>query len=122
MTGLDVLDIARDGIWVMIIISAPMMIVGLVVGVVIALFQALTQIQEMTLVFVPKIIAIFVAMLVALPFLGATMAGYMTRVADMIVTGGRSRSTGCPRRPISTCSSSRGSAASLCLSRRWASR
>ena len=42
----------------------------------------------MTLVFVPKIIAIFVAMLVALPFMGATMAGYMTRVADMIVTGG----------------------------------
>ena len=88
MTGLDVLDIARDGIWVMILVAAPMMIVGLVVGVVIALFQALTQIQEMTLVFVPKIIAIFVAMLVALPFMGATMGGYMTRVADMIVTGG----------------------------------
>jgi flagellar biosynthesis protein FliQ len=88
MTGLDVLDIARDGIWVMIIVSAPMMIVGLVVGVIIALFQALTQIQEMTLVFVPKIIAIFVAMLVALPFMGATMAGYMTRVADLIVVGG----------------------------------
>lgn len=88
MTGLQVLDIARDGIWVMIIVAAPMMIVGLVVGVVIALFQALTQIQEMTLVFVPKIIAIFVAMLVALPFMGAAMGGYMTRVADMIVTGG----------------------------------
>ena len=88
MTGLEVLDIARDGIWIMIIVSAPMMIVGLVVGVVIALFQALTQIQEMTLVFVPKIIAIFVVMLIALPFMGATMAGYMTRVADMIVTGG----------------------------------
>lgn len=44
MTGAEVLDIARDGIWVLIIISAPMMIVGLVVGVVIALFQALTQI------------------------------------------------------------------------------
>lgn len=88
MTGLEVLDIARDGIWVMILVAAPMMLVGLVVGVVIALFQALTQIQEMTLVFVPKIIAIFVVMLIALPFMGATMAGYMTRVADMIVTGG----------------------------------
>lgn len=88
MDGGQVLDIARDGIWVMIIVSAPMMIVGLVVGVIIALFQALTQIQEMTLVFVPKIIAIFVVMLLALPFMGATMAGYMTRVADMIVTGG----------------------------------
>ncbi len=88
MTGLEVLDIARDGIWVMITVAAPMMIVGLVVGVVIALFQALTQIQEMTLVFVPKIIAIFVAMLVALPFMGSTMSAYMTRVADMIVAGG----------------------------------
>lgn len=88
MDGLQVLDIARDGIWVMILVAAPMMIAGLVVGVVIALFQALTQIQEMTLVFVPKIIAIFVVMLIALPFMGATMAGYMTRVADMIVTGG----------------------------------
>ena len=88
MTGAQVLDIARDGIWVMILISAPIMIVGLVVGVVIALFQALTQIQEMTLVFVPKILAIFVTMLIALPFMGATLSGYMSRVVDMIITGG----------------------------------
>jgi flagellar biosynthesis protein FliQ len=88
MTGGEVLDIARDGIWVMIIVSAPMMIVGLVVGVIIALFQALTQIQEMTLVFVPKIVAIFITMIIALPFMGATMGSYMTRVADMIVSGG----------------------------------
>ena len=65
-----------------------MMAVGLIVGVVIALFQALTQIQEQTLVFVPKIIAIFITLLIALPFMGATMSGYMTRLADMIVTGG----------------------------------
>jgi flagellar biosynthesis protein FliQ len=88
MTGAEVLDISSDGIWTLVIVSAPMMLVGLIVGVVIALFQALTQIQEMTLVFVPKILAIFVTMLLALPFIGATMAGYMTRVADMIVTGG----------------------------------
>lgn len=88
MSGNEVLDIAREGIWVLIIVSAPMMIVGLVVGVIIALFQALTQIQEMTLVFVPKILAIFVTLLVALPFMGATMANYMNRIADMIVTGG----------------------------------
>ncbi len=88
MSGAITLDIARDGIWVLIIVSAPMMLVGLAVGVVIALFQALTQIQEMTLVFVPKIIAIFVTMLVALPFMGATMSGYMDRVVDLIITGG----------------------------------
>ena len=88
MSGAEVLDIARDGIWVLIMISAPMMLVGLLIGVVIALFQALTQIQEMTLVFVPKIIAIFVTMLVTLPFLGATMSGFMDRVVDMIIVGG----------------------------------
>jgi flagellar biosynthetic protein FliQ len=88
MTGAEALDISSDGIWVMIIVAAPMMIVGLVVGVVIALFQALTQIQEMTLVFVPKILAIFVTMLIALPFMGATLNAYMMRVVDMIITGG----------------------------------
>jgi flagellar biosynthetic protein FliQ len=88
MTGAEVLDIARDGIWTLIIVSAPMMLVGLLVGVVIALFQALTQIQEQTLVFVPKILAIFVTMLLALPFMGATMGAYMNRIVDMIIVGG----------------------------------
>ena len=88
MTGAEVLDIAREGIWVLIIVSSPMMIVGLLVGVVIALFQALTQIQEMTLVFVPKILAIFVTLLVALPFMGQVMTGYMNRIVEMIVIGG----------------------------------
>ena len=88
VTGAEVLDIASQGIWTLIIVSLPMMLVGLIVGVVIALFQALTQIQEMTLVFVPKIIAIFITMLLTLPFLGATMSQYMTRVVDMIIVGG----------------------------------
>ncbi len=88
MTGAAVLDLAREGIWVMILIGAPMMIAGLVVGVVIALFQALTQIQEMTLVFVPKILAIFVVMLLSLPFMGAMLGTYMTKLVDMIVIGG----------------------------------
>ncbi len=87
MTGAEVLDIATQGIWTLLIVSLPMMLVGLLVGVVIALFQALTQIQEMTLVFVPKIIAIFITMLIALPFLGSTMAAYMDRVIDMIIVG-----------------------------------
>ena len=88
MSGAETLDIAREGIWALILIASPMMIGGLAVGVIIALFQALTQIQEMTLVFVPKIIAIFLTMLITLPFLGATMAGYMDRVVDMIIVGG----------------------------------
>jgi flagellar biosynthetic protein FliQ len=58
-----------------------------VIGVIIALFQALTQIQEMTLVFVPKIIAIFVTLLLTLPFMGATMGAYMNQIVDLIITG-----------------------------------
>jgi flagellar biosynthetic protein FliQ len=88
MTGVEVLDIAREGIWTLLIVSAPLMLVGLVVGVIIALFQALTQIQEQTLVFVPKIIAIFVTMLLLLPFMGAAMSAYMARIVDMIIVGG----------------------------------
>ena len=85
MSGPEVLDLARDGIWTLIIVSAPLMLVGLFVGVAIALVQALTQIQEMTLVFVPKIVAIFVAMIIALPFMGQVMSGFMDRIADRII-------------------------------------
>jgi len=52
MTGAETLDVARDAIWTIVVVSSPLMVVGLVVGVVVSLFQALTQIQEQTLVFV----------------------------------------------------------------------
>ncbi|WP_300543108.1 flagellar biosynthesis protein FliQ [Maricaulis sp.] len=84
MTGPEVLDFAREAIWLMLAMSAPIMLVGLAVGVTIALFQALTQVQEMTLVFVPKIIAIFVALLIFLPLMGALMSGFMTVIFDRI--------------------------------------
>jgi len=87
VTGAEALDIARDGIWTLIKVASPLMLVGLVVGVVIALFQALTQIQEMTLVFVPKILAIFLAMLIALPFMAQSLESYMARIAAQIVAG-----------------------------------
>ena len=50
MTGAETLDVARDAIWTLVVVSSPLMVVGLVVGVVVSLFQALTQIQEQTLV------------------------------------------------------------------------
>lgn len=88
MTGPEVLDVARDALWTMLLVSAPVMIIGLVVGVVISLFQALTQIQEMTLTFVPKMIAIFVSLIVLLPFMGTTLGDLMQRLADKIIAGG----------------------------------
>ena len=86
MTDAEVLDFAREAIWLMLAMSAPIMLVGLAVGVTIALFQALTQVQEMTLVFVPKIIAIFIALLIFLPLMGALMSGFMTIIFDRIST------------------------------------
>ena len=88
MTGPEVLDVARDSIYTLVVVSSPLMLVGLVVGVVISLFQALTQIQEMTLVFVPKILAIFIAMLIALPFMANVLQAHMSRLAAHIISGG----------------------------------
>jgi len=78
------IDFARESIYVLLQIAAPAMLTALVVGVAIGLLQALTQIQEMTLVFVPKIIAIFLVLLISLPFAGAAMSGLMTDVVQRI--------------------------------------
>ena len=88
MTGAEVIDVARDSIVTLVLVASPLMIVGLVVGVGIALVQALTQVQEMTLVFVPKILAIFAAMLIALPFMGDAMQAHMARIVARITSGG----------------------------------
>ena len=85
MNGPETLDFARESILLLMEVSAPAMLTALVVGVAIGLLQALTQIQEMTLVFVPKILAIFLVLLVALPFAGFAMASYMERIAARIV-------------------------------------
>ena len=61
-----------------------MLIVGLVVGVAIGLMQALTQIQEATLVYAPKIVAIFISLLLFLPLMGALMSGFMNQIAARI--------------------------------------
>jgi flagellar biosynthesis protein FliQ len=84
MTGAETLDFARESIYLLLELAAPAMLTALVVGVVIGLLQALTQIQEMTLVFVPKILAIFLVLLIALPFAGEAMATYMEGVAARI--------------------------------------
>lgn len=88
MNGADVLDIAQEAIWVLIKVAGPVMLVALSVGLIIALFQALTQIQEMTLTFVPKIIAIFVSLFIFLPFMGQTLADFMELIAERIMNLG----------------------------------
>lgn len=85
MIPADVLEVSRDAIWVLLKISTPILMVALVVGLAIAFFQALTQIQEMTLTFVPKIFAIFISLAVLLPFMGQVLSGFMDRIADRII-------------------------------------
>tara|TARA_B100000686_G_C16782460_1_gene972883 strand:+ start:1898 stop:2170 length:273 start_codon:yes stop_codon:yes gene_type:complete len=88
MTPPDVLDVGRDAIMVLLRVSGPVMLVGLVVGMIIALFQALTQLQEMTLTFVPKILAVFASLLLLLPFMMTSLMAFMERIAQRIVSGG----------------------------------
>lgn len=87
MSGPEVLDVARDAIITLLIVAAPLMLVGLIVGVVISLLQALTQIQETTLVFVPKILAIFLALLFALPFMADALHSNFLRITAHIISG-----------------------------------
>jgi flagellar biosynthesis protein FliQ len=87
MTGPEVLDVARDAIVTLLIVAAPLMLVGLIVGVAISLLQALTQIQETTLVFIPKILAIFVALLIALPFMADVLHSNFLRITAHITSG-----------------------------------
>jgi flagellar biosynthesis protein FliQ len=84
MTGAEVLDIGRDALWAAVIMSAPAMLAGLAVGLAIAFLQALTQIQEMTLVFVPKILVIFIALVIFLPLMGATLGAFSNQVFEKI--------------------------------------
>jgi flagellar biosynthetic protein FliQ len=87
MTGAQFLDVGRDAIWLTLKIGGPMLIVALVVGFTISLVQALTQIQEMTLSFVPKILAIFLALMLFLPYMGMMLESFaqelFIRIADI---------------------------------------
>lgn len=72
----DVLEITQNALWVTLKISLPLLLVALIVGLIISLFQALTQIQETTLSFVPKIITMFGATALFLPFMFSTLSDF----------------------------------------------
>lgn len=87
MTEGDTYAILSDTFLTVLLASSPVLVVALAVGLFIAFFQALTQIQEMTLTFVPKIAAIFVVLLVATPLIYATVKGLSDKVFDLIASG-----------------------------------
>ena len=88
MTSLAILEVARDGVLTFLKVSGPLMLVALAVGLAVSLVQALTQIQEQTLIYVPKIVAVFGALLLFMPFMADALGSYMTRIAGHIASGG----------------------------------
>jgi flagellar biosynthesis protein FliQ len=80
MSGDMAIQIGRDALTMVMMVSAPMLILGLVVGVAVSIFQATTQIQEQSLAFIPKIIAVFVAVLVFGPWMLSILVGYTREI------------------------------------------
>ena len=87
MNEADALDIVQEAIWTVIIGSGPAVAAAMAVGLVIALLQALTQIQEMTLTFIPKIVVILVVVAFTAPFIGAQIFTFTEEVYGRIETG-----------------------------------
>jgi len=85
MNAMEVIEIGREAIYVLLLVAAPAMLVSLIVGLLIALLQALTQIQEMTLTFVPKILAMFLTLIIAMPFMLTTLTDFTNRLMEKIV-------------------------------------
>ncbi|MCV6597537.1 MAG: flagellar biosynthetic protein FliQ [Mangrovicoccus sp.] len=87
MTELQFYDALRQGLWVAVVISLPILSVALVTGLVVGLFQALTSIQEMTLTFVPKLLAIVIAFWMSMAFMTTMLTGFFTDMIIPLMTG-----------------------------------
>lgn len=88
MTDAALYDVMRQGLWVAVTISAPLLTVALVAGVVIGLFQALTSVQEMTLTFVPKVAAMMAVFWVSMSFMTSSLVTFFTRLVIPMIAGG----------------------------------
>lgn len=84
MEAQDIITVTREGIWVLLLVAAPMMITGLVVGLAVSLIQALTQIQETTLTFVPKLVAMLLVMVLSLPYMLQKLVDYGQNLFERI--------------------------------------
>lgn len=88
MTENAIFDVLRQGLWVAVIISAPLLVVALVAGVAIGLFQALTSVQEMTLTFVPKVAAMMAMFWVSMSFMSGTLVAFFKDLVIPMIAGG----------------------------------
>lgn len=88
MNEVEILDISREAVFTLLKIVTPVLLVALFVGLIIGIFQALTQIQEMTLAFVPKIICVFLTIILLFPFMVNQMRMLSETLFDKITSGG----------------------------------
>ena len=88
MTEAVFYDTLRQGLWIAVVISTPILTVALLAGVTIGLFQALTSIQEMTLTFVPKLVAILIVFWMSMGFMTETLTGFFTKTLIPLIAGG----------------------------------
>ncbi len=88
MNSVEVMDVAREAVIVMLKVGSPIMLLALIVGLTISLFQALTQMQEMTLTFVPKAIVISLSLIFFLPFMLGVLVTFTESLMDRIVALG----------------------------------
>lgn len=86
MEPADIVNITREGIWVLMVVSGPMMVTAMLVGLAVSLIQALTQIQETTLTFVPKMVSMLLVMVMALPYMLQTLQDYGNELFERIAT------------------------------------
>lgn len=87
MTESLIFDMLRQGLWIAVKISAPLLVVALIAGVVVGLFQALTSIQEMTLTFVPKVGAMLIVFWVSMSFMTSTLVTFFTEAIVPLIEG-----------------------------------
>jgi len=87
MNEADAIDMVTSAIWTVLLACGPAVLAAMLIGITIALFQALTQIQEMTLTFVPKIVIIFIVLGVSAPFVGSQIHSFTELVYGRIESG-----------------------------------
>jgi len=86
MTPEMVVTISRDAVWTMLLVSAPMLLSGLIIGLVISILQAVTQVHEMTLTFIPKIAVVAISLIIFLPWIMNLLVDFTVRLYGMIPT------------------------------------
>jgi flagellar biosynthesis protein FliQ len=87
MTDGAIFDVLRQALWIAVVISAPLLTVALVAGVIVGLFQALTSVQEMTLTFVPKVGAMLIVFWVSMSFMTSTLVSFFTDDLIPLIAG-----------------------------------